>query len=138
VSASRTVAVTLIVLGSACADVPLARVESVAGDVRFEVFVDEARTAQERVRGLRDRTLEPDEGLLIAFPVVGEVCILNAGVDLDIDAIYAGADGRIVAVERGVLAGDAMARCHGDTARVLEIRSGVAAEVVPSDVLVLR
>lgn len=131
-------ALALALLGGCAADA-LARIESPEGEKRLEVAVaHEARSAEERMRGLRGRSIAEDEGLLIVFPAEGEVCIVNEGVDYAVDVVYADAEGTVVSVQRGVAAGDATSRCRMPTARVLEVRAGVAATVVSGDRLVVE
>ncbi|MFW6086283.1 MAG: DUF192 domain-containing protein [Myxococcota bacterium] len=113
------------------------RVESPAGELRLEVFVDEARTAEERMQGLAGRDgLDPGEGLLLIFPAEGEVCIVNEAVPFAIDALFIDGAGTVGAVERHIPAGDSTARCHGATLEVLEVAAGVADPVRVGDQLV--
>lgn len=129
-----------LAFAAGCADGAVARVLSPDGDTRLEVcLAGEARTADERMAGLRDRPpLSGDEGLLIVFPLEGEVCLVNDGVGYAIDAVYADDGGTVVAVEHDIPAGDATARCHDATRRVLEVRGGVAAEAAVGDRLVVE
>jgi uncharacterized membrane protein (UPF0127 family) len=84
--------------------------------------------------GLRGRdALEPGEGLLLAFPIEDEICIVNDGVRFDIDAAYAGNDGVITAIERRIPAGDPTPRCHPATQQVLEMAAGQLADAMPGD-----
>ena len=106
--------------------------------VLVDVEVDLAITARERTTGLRGRTtLAPSEGLVLAFPVASEVCLVNDGVPFPIDTIYADDDGAVVAVEP-LDADDPTPHCHPDTRTVLEIVAGAASEVVPGDVLTVE
>lgn len=90
----------------------------------LEVCVDVAATAQERMTGLVGRPpLGEGEGLVLAFPTVGEVCIVNEGVPTAIDAVHVGESGRVVAVTCGIAADDPTPRCHADTRWVLEVLS---------------
>lgn len=103
---------------------------------KLHVCVEIAESEQERRQGLKGReTLAPEDGLLIAFPLEGEACIANEGVSFPIDVVYAGAEGEVVAVERGVPADDATARCHAPVLRVLEVAAGVADPVEAGDLL---
>lgn len=135
----RVVVVLSLALFGGCAGDALARIESPEGEQRLEVAIaHEARSAEERMRGLRGRSIADDEGLLIVFPSEGEVCIVNEGVDYAIDVVYANAEGTVISVQRDVPAGDATPRCRMPTSRVLEVRAGVAASVVSGDRLVVE
>ncbi len=123
--------------GCACGGVT-ARVLSPEGSARLEVCATEARTPEERVRGLSKRTSLPsDEGLVIEFPAEGQACITNEPVPFPIDTVFASADGTVVAVEH-FAANEAPARCHDTTLDVLEVRAGVAASVAVGDHLTLQ
>lgn len=107
--------------------------------VVLDVVADVARTADERRQGLRGQPpLAPGAGLLLDFPVEGEVCLFNDGVSFAIDAVYAAADGQVRAVERGIPAGDAGARCHEGVQQVLEVAAGEAGAVSLGDRLQVR
>ena len=98
-------ALGLLVALSACGDTGPAPVvvflEDADGNVVLEVSAQVADTEAARAEGLRGYdTLPADEGLLLAFPSEGEVCITNAGVDFAIDVVYASTDGTVVAMER--------------------------------------
>ncbi|MCA9596431.1 MAG: DUF192 domain-containing protein [Myxococcales bacterium] len=89
-----------------------------------------------RARGLSGHApLAKDEGMLLDFPVEGEVCIVNTDVSFDIDVVYATDAGDVTAIET-FAAGDAAPRCHPATRRVLEVSRGVAATVQTGDQLV--
>lgn len=132
--------VALCSLVAGCGDGLAAAVLAPGGELeRFSVQVDLAETAEERERGLADRaSLGPHEGLLIRFPVEGEVCIDNGGVDFAIDVVYARGDGGVVAIERQVAAGDRTSRCHAPVREVLEVAAGNAASARVGDTLVVR
>jgi uncharacterized membrane protein (UPF0127 family) len=90
-----------------------------------------------RAQGLSGHApLSADEGLLLDFPVEGEVCIVNGDVSFDIDVVFAAATGNVAFVEAGFPAGDAAARCHPGTQQVLEVAAGVALGVQVGDALV--
>lgn len=125
-----------LLLVIACADVPLLSVRSPDGTLRLRVEVDFARTAEARREGLAARNgLDDGRGLLLVFPTEGEVCIENAPVGFAIDALFADAAGQVIAIERGIPAGDATSRCHQPVAQVLELAGGVALSVQVGDVL---
>ncbi len=87
-----------------------------------------ASTAAEREQGLRGRnTLDSGEALLISFPRATEACILNTGVTFAIDAVYAGENGSVRAIERAIPSNDDVVRCHPATLSVLEVGAGEAA-----------
>lgn len=67
--------------------------------------------------------LGPDEALLLRFPVTGELCIHNAGVDFPIDALFLDEAGVVRASER-FEADEPAARCHPAVADVLELAAG--------------
>ncbi len=135
----RTVAAltaSLLMLASACADVSLLEVRGPDGTLRLRVEADFARTAAARREGLAARDgLDDGRGLLLVFPTEGEVCIENTPVGFAIDALFANAAGQIVAIERGIPAGDTTSRCHQPVAQVLELAGGVALSVQVGDVL---
>lgn len=80
-----------------------------------------AETEAERMRGLQGaEPLAPGEALLLPFPVEDRICIVNGGVGFAIDVLYASTDGTVVAIERGVPAGDETPRCHDGVRRVVE------------------
>ncbi len=106
---------------------PLLSVRSPDGTLRLRVEVDFARTAEARREGLAARNgLDDGRGLLLVFPTEGEVCIENAPVGFAIDALFADAAGQVIAIERGIPAGDTTSRCHQPVAQVLEFAGGVA------------
>lgn len=105
------------------------------GGTRLSVCVEVAETDEERTNGLRGRGLEDGEGLLLRFPVEDEVCIVNTGVPIAIDVLFADDEGEITALERNVRAGDPIVRCHPATRRVLEVRAGAAVDIRRGDVL---
>ncbi|MBK6575122.1 MAG: DUF192 domain-containing protein [Sandaracinaceae bacterium] len=126
----------LPLLSGACADVPLVEVRGPDGTLRLRVEADFARTADARREGLAGRDgLDEGRGLLLVFPTEGEVCIENTPVGFAIDAIFANAAGRVIAIERDIPAGDATSRCHQPVAQVLELAGGVALSVQVGDVL---
>jgi len=107
------------------------------GAPRLEVCAGLAETAEERMLGLMGMTLDAEEGLLLRFPVEGEICITNSGVMLDLDLVWVDASGAVTAVERDVPAEDATLRCHLPAQDVLEVRAGIAASVMPGQLLQL-
>lgn len=113
------------------------RIEHGSGaDTALSVCAALAVSEQDRAKGLSGQPPLPDSrGLLLIFPVAGEVCIQNGPVSFAIDVVYAAEDGTVVAVERGFPAGDAVARCHPGVKRVLEVGAAVADGVVTGDVL---
>lgn len=121
---------------AACADLPLVEVRSPDGALRLRVEAPLARTAEARREGLAGRdALDEGRGLLLVFPTEVEVCIANAQVGFAIDALFADAAGQVVAIERGIPAGDTASRCHQPVAQVLELADGVALSVQVGDVL---
>jgi uncharacterized membrane protein (UPF0127 family) len=124
---------TLLLTGCGCPDSDV-RVTGTGSTTRLDVCAERARTADERRQGLRGREPLPEgRGLLLEFPVEDEVCIFNEGVDFAIDAVYADATGRVVAVERRIPAGDGSSRCHRPVQYILELRAGVARDVREGD-----
>ena len=122
-----------------CDDAAMVELRGPLDELRLRMHVDLARTADERRVGLVGRAgLSPDEGLLLEFPVEGEVCIQNAFVTFAIDVVFVDADSRVVAVEAGVPAGDTRARCHAPVNSVLELADGAALSVQVGDVLERR
>lgn len=108
----------------------LASVQSESGVSRLAVCAEVAATDDARRRGLVGRpALLEGEGLLLDFPAAGDVCLITADLAYDIDAILADADGRVIAVERSLPAGQITPRCHAGVHRVLELVAGGAASV---------
>ncbi len=122
---------------AACPDANTVRVtveRAGSGETILSVDAEVARTADERRTGLRGHAALADgEGLLIEMPQPLDICIVNDGVDFPIDAIYAGAAGTVIAIERTIPAGDPTARCQPAVRWVLELSAGAAAPVSPND-----
>jgi len=127
---SRAVAV-ILAFGLGCGD-DGERLRVVGGDgmVMLEVAIERAVSEDERRTGLRGKTLERDEGLLIVLPGTSDVCIVNDGVTLDLDLVYFDAELLVTAIEAAIAAGDPTPRCH-PAAYVLEVNAGTAAAVRP-------
>jgi uncharacterized membrane protein (UPF0127 family) len=106
-----------------------------SGALVLEARAEVARTEAERRRGLRGHVpLAPGEALLIELSLeLDDICVVNNGVSFEIDAVFARADGTVVAVERAIPAGDASARCHDQTRWIVETAAGQARSVWPSD-----
>lgn len=119
-----------VALGSGCDD---GCERWALGQARLSVCVTRATTADERRRGLVGRGLDDGEGLLLVFPVEGEVCITNEGVGLAIDALWLDSRGTVTAIERALAAGAPGPWCHAPAAFVMEVRAGTAAAVAPGD-----
>ncbi|MCB9788778.1 MAG: DUF192 domain-containing protein [Deltaproteobacteria bacterium] len=111
------------------------RITSADGTLeRLSVRYAEARTAEERRDGLRTRPpLQPDEGLVLVFPLEGEVCIHNVGVAYGIDVVFIASDDRVVGQPVPLAAEEAEAACRAPVDRVVEVRAGVAATVRAGD-----
>lgn len=118
-----------------CASSPdRVRIESAFGDTTLDVaLVGQARTAIERAEGLRAYApLGDDDGLLIRFPIEGEVCITNAEVDYAIDLVFFVLEAEryrvnaIASMEANQV--EAICLMASD---VLEVRAGVADQVAP-------
>jgi len=120
---------------AACPDGNTVRVTVERADaIVLAVDAEVARTADERRTGLRGHApLADGEGLLIEMPQPLDICIVNDGVDFAIDAIYAAADGTVIAIERNIPAGDPTARCQSAVRWVLEVNAGAAAPVSTGD-----
>ncbi|MEZ4325561.1 MAG: DUF192 domain-containing protein [Polyangiales bacterium] len=127
------------VLLMGCEGMPTVTIHGPDETLRLRAHVLVAETADERRMGLVGRReMAEGEGLLLLFPLEGEVCITNAEVVFPIDAVFADALGRVVAVERSIAAGDPSLRCHAPVLTVLELTSGAALSVQPHDVLERR
>lgn len=110
-----------------CATDPQVVVRTPEGELRARYHVEIARTAVERMTGLRGtEALADDEGLWIEFPVEDELCIVNSGVAFNIDAIWV-RSGRVVAVET-FAADDPDARCFIGS-EVLEVAAGSPVQI---------
>ena len=117
-----------------CGDDP--RVAITRGsDVVLEVHVEVARDEDARREGLRGRDLGDDEGLWMIFPAASEVCLVNDGVDFDVDAVFV-VEGRVGSVAT-LHANDPTPNCS-TASEVLEVRSGVASDVRSGDDVRLR
>ncbi|MGF1469777.1 MAG: DUF192 domain-containing protein [Sandaracinaceae bacterium] len=118
--------------GCAC---PPAVVEALGdGEVLVDVCAPRVTGEAGLRRGLRGAApLRDDEGLLLVLPTPRTVCIDNDGVTFPVDAVYAADNGTIVARELDIPAHDPLSRCHGGTRRILEVASGVAADVRVGD-----
>ncbi|MFK7991385.1 MAG: DUF192 domain-containing protein [Sandaracinaceae bacterium] len=115
--------------GCQCPD----EVRLVSDDASLSVCAERTQTEAERERGLMGRQpLTPGEGLLLEWPVETELCFFNRGVGFSIDMVFADSTGAIVAVERGVPAGDETLRCH-TAMRVLELAAFEADGFEPGD-----
>jgi uncharacterized membrane protein (UPF0127 family) len=134
---ARLVSVLALLLAG-CGDAPLrVRVEAPDGGVALAVTADEAITAAERMAGLAALPpLREGEGLLLEFPVEGEVCLVNEGVAYAIDAVYADSAGRVAAIERAIPPEDSAFHCRPGTRTVLEVLAGAASAVAPDDTMV--
>jgi uncharacterized membrane protein (UPF0127 family) len=135
ITAARRLGWLLALAGCGAGDRVGVTVAGAPGPARFGVCAGTAVTAAERRLGLLGRAaLDPGEGLLLRFPLEGDVCITGAGMRFGIDAVFATGDGAVVAVERfGV--DDERVLCHGPVREVLEVAAGVAAEAGPGDAL---
>lgn len=100
-----------------------------------DVRVSIARDEDARRRGLRGLALERDEGLWIVFPATSEVCLVNDGVAIDVDAIFV-IDGRVEGVAR--LPSDDPNPVCAEAGEVLEVHAGVADEVQVGDEVTWR
>ena len=97
----------------------------------LDVCVDLATTAAERLQGLRGHApLGPGEGLLMRFPVEGEVCLVNDGVSFDVDAVLFDGERRVTHIVR-LEADDGAAQCAGPAIHVLEVAGGAASGLIP-------
>lgn len=114
---------------AACDPCDRARVVLDGNDL-LDVCIDRVSTAEDRRRGLAGRDLGTDEGLLLVFPTVDELCLTNAPVTYAIDALWLDesfiiqAMARLAAAEPGPI-------CHGPARYVLELRAGVADALAP-------
>ncbi|MFO0571750.1 MAG: DUF192 domain-containing protein [Polyangiaceae bacterium] len=123
----------------ACAGTQVRVTSASTGRVLVDVCAEQADTEAERLQGLAGKSgLDSSHGMLLTFPVEGEVCIQNGSVSFPIDVVYAASDGNVVAVERDVAGGDATPRCHPGTRRVLEVARSVADPVSVGDQLRAR
>lgn len=102
-----------------------------------DVCVDLATTAAQRLTGLRGRAALSDaEGLLLRFPVEGEVCLVNDGVPFGVDAVLFDEARRVSAV-LSLAANDPTPQCAGPARDVLELSAGRARGVAVGSVGVL-
>jgi uncharacterized membrane protein (UPF0127 family) len=133
-------AVIVLIALAACEVAPrvLVRPEASSSPV-IDVEVAVALTAAERARGLMGHPpLDEREGLLIELPQATQVCIVNNGVTFAIDAVYAGADHRVIAIAAAIASGDPTARCQDGVLDVLELAAGGAARAAPGDLVMIE
>lgn len=128
-----------VIGGVGCADShdsPLEPVTLLAasGQRIAEFAVTVAVTAEMRRQGLGAlEPLSPGTGLLLTFPVTGEVCVVNAGIPYAIDALYLDPDGTVITIQRSIPALDEAPRCATGVRSVLEVLAGEAADASPGD-----
>lgn len=123
----------MALLATGCCDALVVQ----TGEGELSLCAEVAETETARIEGLRGREpLGPQEALHLPFPVEGNVCIVNDGVSFSIDALYADPDGFIVAIERGIPAGDPTPRCH-EAQHVVETAAGELDGVAIDDRLLL-
>ncbi|MFO0556104.1 MAG: DUF192 domain-containing protein [Polyangiaceae bacterium] len=85
--------------------------------------VEIASTAAERRQGLAGRpSLDEDAGMLLVFPITGEVCISAEGMRFGLDVAFIDGEGRVLAVSPLPIGSPAI--CVGATRCVLEIGAG--------------
>ena len=85
-----------LLTGCACPGGVELRVESSGGDPKASFCAAIARSEAARMQGLRGHApLAPGEGLLLAFSIEDELCIVNDGVTFPIDVLYADAAGPV-------------------------------------------
>lgn len=129
---ARALGVALALTWGGCDD-PCERLVLAGDDAHLDVCVARAESADDRRRGLIGRALAEDAGLLLVFPVEGEVCITNEGVAFPIDVAWLDAAGTVTALERALPADAPGPWCHAPAAFVLEVHAGVADAVVVGD-----
>ncbi len=99
-----------------------ARLMDADGRVLLDLEVAVASTEYERQEGLRlHGPLSPNEGLLLAFPKEGQVCITNTGVPFPIDVLYLSASRELVATEPNIPPNAPGPYCHPHTQLALEL-----------------
>jgi uncharacterized membrane protein (UPF0127 family) len=115
-------------LWSACGDSPVGleqlelQIRGPSGELELDILAEVAASAEDRITGLsKHDSLAPDEGLLLIFPAPTRACIRNESVRFPIDAIFASAEQRVIAIVRDLPAGDPSTHCHDATAFVLEL-----------------
>jgi uncharacterized membrane protein (UPF0127 family) len=85
--------------------------------------VELATSPEARQQGLGGRqALSKNQVLVLRYPVVDEACITNSPVAFPIAAVFADADGGVVAVER-FEAREAKARCNRGVLDVFEVEA---------------
>ncbi len=115
-----------LLLVCACADDRI----TIGDPVVLDVSVRRAETAAERMEGLRGKSLDRGQGLLLVFPVEDELCVTNGGVEQSIDAVFIDASATVTHVERAIAAGDESVRCATGQ-WILETLAGEAGAVEP-------
>ncbi len=109
-------------------------VRSEGGEDTLRVCVDRARTADERRVGLTGyAALAADAGLLLVFPLTGEVCISQAFVAFPIDVLFIDEEQKVVQVAANVAAGSEDLICVDRVRYVLEVAATAARNVSVGD-----
>ncbi len=109
------------------------RITGEDGETRVDVCAEVADSEAELRAGLAGRpSLAEGTGLLLVFPVTGEVCITGEGMEFALDVVFVDEASRVTAV--GALgASDPELLCEAGVFRVLEIAKGAAEGVAPGD-----
>ncbi len=111
------------------------RIVGAGGDTRLDVCAEVATSEVDRRAGLAGRPgLDDGAGLLMIFPVVGEVCITGENMRFPLDVVFV--DGSSHVTARGALGVDDPALiCEPEIAQVLEVSAGIAGDVEVGDAL---
>lgn len=128
-------AVTALLFVTAChpCDGARVRILDAQGEVRLDVCAEVATSEADRRAGLAGRSgLPAGAGLLMDFPVTGEVCITGEEMRFPIDVVFVSGTGHVAAL--GALGADDPALlCEQGIERVIEVSAGAASDVEVGD-----
>lgn len=130
-------ATSLLLGGVACSPCDGARVRilGAGGDTRLDVCAEVATSEAARRAGLAGRPDLPEgAGLLMQFPITGEVCITGEQMRFPLDVVFVDEGGRVAALG-GLGVDDPALICEQGITQVLEVSAGVAGAVAEGDLV---
>ena len=133
-------AVTTLLLVTAChpCDGARVRILDAQGQARLDVCAEVATSEADRRAGLAGRSSLPaGAGLLMEFPVTGEVCITGEEMRFPIDVVFVSGTGHVAAL--GALGADDPALiCEQGIGSVIEVSAGAARDVGVGDAVAVE
>ncbi|MFW5909632.1 MAG: DUF192 domain-containing protein [Thiohalospira sp.] len=129
----RTLTLLLLLVGTVAAAEPVDVRIPATGEPVVAVTAEVAESAAQRREGLMHRReLAEDRGMLFVYEPPRSVSMWMANTHIPLDMVFIDPDCRVLRVERGAEPGDRTSiPAGGETALVLEVNAGVAAEVEP-------